>query len=624
MATSYNEAKNAYNKFIKESKVGFLGFYFSRSGELKNFLEAQKENGAYTGSYTGIKDVPIEKIRGSVQKYMDFDKNFVPKNEVIEDRWCRVYMGFCDGVSIPPVQLYKIKDDYFVYDGNHRVSVANFLNFKNIEAEVTEFVPSFDTKENVIYRERFMFEKITGLENISFTEVNQYNRIIKEIEDYVIYLKEKEEKDVNILDGAAIWYEKIYIPSIKIFEENHIIENFDGRTLSDLFIYFLDHKYFESERKGHDVGFSYAIIDFINLTKTYKDNSLENKIELNSEVKENLITLQSVDKRRYLDPEILRKNDIMTEITGLKFDHNFLILFEIDEYMAKAGIEDFEEGVKKWYEDEFLGKIDKLSEKIARLPLKYRNELEIVLEDKERLYYSIQNYSLFYKKYENEEPGYMEIVANYIIEIYLPIIDIIEAKKHESEWQKKEIKDIYFGIQGKYNYLKEYKIDTVMEDAAGLYFKSENKKEQKIHDWFLLKFSNTPKSELLIDYMLGKFRMQIKNKEILEEIINKYGKPKKYGSIFKLQKAKENFEQHVDEKLDWLRDRVKMDLEKIVQQEEIMTFFKTQSVMEKLKEDDEELSLIDFYADIVAYGNYLGKDLSYCDIIDLALEYRNR
>lgn len=43
----------------------------------------------------------------------------------------------------------------------------------------------------------------------------------------------------------------------------------------------------------------------------------------------------------------------------------------------------------------------------------------------------------------------MEIVANYIIEIYLPIIDIIEAKKHESEWQKKEIKDIYFGIQGK-------------------------------------------------------------------------------------------------------------------------------------------------------------------------------
>ena len=68
-----------------------------------------------------------------------------------------------------------------------------------------------------------------------------------------------------------------------------------------------------------------------------------------------------------------------------------------------------------------------------------------------------------------------------------------------------------------------------------------------------------------------------------------------------LQKAKENFEQHVDEKLDWLRDRVKMDLEKIVQQEEIMTFFKTQSVMEKLKEDDEELDFIISRADKALY-----------------------
>ena len=109
--TGYNEAKNAYSKFIKESKIGFLGFYFGKDNELENFLEAQKESGAYNHSYIGLKDVPIYKIKGSVQKYMDFDKNFVPKNEVIEDRWCRVYMALRDGISLPPVQLYKIKDD---------------------------------------------------------------------------------------------------------------------------------------------------------------------------------------------------------------------------------------------------------------------------------------------------------------------------------------------------------------------------------------------------------------------------------------------------------------------------------------------------------------------------------
>lgn len=618
--TGYNEAKNAYSKFIKESKIGFLGFYFGKDNELENFLEAQKESGAYNHSYIGLKDVPIYKIKGSVQKYMDFDKNFVPKNEVIEDRWCRVYMALRDGISLPPVQLYKIKDDYFVYDGNHRVSVANFLNFLSIEAEVTEFIPSTDTKENAIYREKFMFEKMTGIEGVVFTEANQYERVIKEIKDYIGYLNNKEQKEVSFLEGAEIWYEKIYYPSVKIMEENHINESFENRTISDLFIYFLDHKYFESERKGHDVGFSYAIIDFINFTKTNEKNSLESIINISEDVKENLKTLQTVDKRKYLDPEILRKNDILTEVTGLKFDHNFLLLFEIDEYMMKNDIEDLTDGIKKWYEEDFLRKISKFKWKVKKLPEKYRIYMENIVENGEKLFYSLQNYALIYKKFEQNEPGYLEIVANYIIDIYIPIMEIID----QEESHKDNIRDIYYGIQGRYNYLLEYKKDVTMEEAAGLYFKSNGKKDQKIHDWFLLKFSNSSKSEVLIDYMIGKFRMQSKNKDVLDELLEKYGKPKKYGTVFKLEKAKDNFEAN-SKNNDWLQDRVKTDLERLACQEDMMTYFKTQSVMESLKEEENHgFSLIDFYADIVAYGNYLGKELAYVDIIDLTLEYRNR
>ena len=81
-----------------------------------------------------------------------------------------------------------------------------------------------------------------------------------------------------------------------------------------------------------------------------------------------------------------------------------------------------------------------------------------------------------------------------------------------------------------------------MKEAAALYFKSNGKKDQKIHDWFLLKFSNSSKSEVLIDYMIGKLRMQSKNKDVLDNLLEKYGKPKKYGTVFKLEKAKENFE----------------------------------------------------------------------------------
>ena len=34
----------------------------------------------------GIKEIPLDKIVGSVEKYSYFDKNFVPKNDIVAER----------------------------------------------------------------------------------------------------------------------------------------------------------------------------------------------------------------------------------------------------------------------------------------------------------------------------------------------------------------------------------------------------------------------------------------------------------------------------------------------------------------------------------------------------------
>jgi len=41
-------------------------------------------------------------------------------------------------VELPPVSLLELGGDYFVIDGNHRVSVARFHGVEWIDAEVTE------------------------------------------------------------------------------------------------------------------------------------------------------------------------------------------------------------------------------------------------------------------------------------------------------------------------------------------------------------------------------------------------------------------------------------------------------------------------------------------------------
>ena len=44
--------------------------------------------------------------------------------------------------GVPPIEVYKVGDAYFVKDGNHRVSVARQLGMSHIEAYVTDVATS--------------------------------------------------------------------------------------------------------------------------------------------------------------------------------------------------------------------------------------------------------------------------------------------------------------------------------------------------------------------------------------------------------------------------------------------------------------------------------------------------
>lgn len=617
----YGEAKSAYEKFSKSEK-GFFGFHFNKikdKTELFNFAEIQKENGAYTSTYIGIRDIDIDKIKGSVQKYMDFNKNFVPKNEVLEERWCRIYTAFANGVSLPPVVLYKIKDDYFVYDGNHRISVAKFLDFKVIEAEVIEFLTSSDTKENVIYRQKFHFDKNTGIEDILLTETNQYDRLIKEIEDYGRYLIEKECLKLDFFEISKMWYDNVYIPVIEIIENNNILENFEERTISDIFIYFLDHKYFESEKKKHDAGFTYALVDFINFVKTYDDNDIENIFKIDNKNMDNLKKLSNIDRRKALDADILKKSDALKKVTGLELEHNFVMLSEIDEYIRKNKIENFEKGLEYWYSNVFKKSIETFKLKLKYLPKEYKEISLILLKNEENIFYSIENYSILYKKRIERESSFSEIIANYIVEIYIPIMYILKENKTDEE----KIEKLYYGIQNRYNYLIEYKKEAAMKEAEELYFDSEDKIYNKASSWFFIKIGNSLKTNKAIENMINDFEKEIKEKSLFREILEKYGPIGKYTTIINIKKIIKFYED-INKKTNWIKDIFLQEIEKIKSQEEIVIYYKTKKIIEILSNEDSIFSLLDFYVEILDYSMYLGKDMFYVDIIDLAFEYKNR
>src|SRR5215204_6701796 len=91
--------------------------------------------------HRGRRVVEVDEIVGSVGRWRDFDRSFLPARASVGQRWKRIDRAFQRGEELPPVELYKLEEVYFVVDGHHRVSVARYHDVPTLEASVAEFHP---------------------------------------------------------------------------------------------------------------------------------------------------------------------------------------------------------------------------------------------------------------------------------------------------------------------------------------------------------------------------------------------------------------------------------------------------------------------------------------------------
>jgi hypothetical protein len=103
------------------------------------FDDLRKIPGAVGRIYRGLRTVPLRQIGGSVGRCSEFDRDFMPAKASVEERWKRIDWALHRGEELPAVSLYKVGSFYFVLDGHHRVSVANYHGVEWIDAYVTEF-----------------------------------------------------------------------------------------------------------------------------------------------------------------------------------------------------------------------------------------------------------------------------------------------------------------------------------------------------------------------------------------------------------------------------------------------------------------------------------------------------
>ncbi len=211
----------------------------------------------------GIQTIPIANIVGSVGRYRDFDRAFLPLSGADADCWKRLDVAINELRSLPPIDVYKIGEVYFVSDGNHRVSTAKANGLTHIDANVTEIesrvplAPDVDVDALIIKAEYAQFLTQTRLDEthpdqqIELTEPGRYRILLEHIEVHRYYLGLQWGREPTLAEAASSWYDTVYLPIVQAIHETDILREFPQRTEADLYLWVAYHRERLRERYGH-------------------------------------------------------------------------------------------------------------------------------------------------------------------------------------------------------------------------------------------------------------------------------------------------------------------------------------------------------------------------------------
>ncbi len=254
-----------------------------KANRLIPFEEIRAELRQQNAIYRGVHQIPIDKIIGSVGRYNDFTKEFLPLSDAMAGRWINV-QSLTSSIGWPPIELYKVADAYFVRDGNHRTAIARQMDLKTIEAQVWEFETDIEILQDETVDEVLIkiglenFERKTNIasidpnHNIHFTAPGRYSELKVQIENLRSNISRIDGTEISFEDAVPLWYELIYLPTLQIIEDSGLIEQFPGRTEADLFVWLSIHRHQLAKRYGdYDNLIDLATV----LTERYKKNSVQ-------------------------------------------------------------------------------------------------------------------------------------------------------------------------------------------------------------------------------------------------------------------------------------------------------------------------------------------------------------
>jgi hypothetical protein len=201
-------------------------------------------------SYVGVREIPLDRIIGSVDRSRDFDRSFRTWTGPSRSRLASLRAAFPDGV-MPAIDVFEVGGAYFVEDGHHRVALARERGATFIDAQVTrlrtnyEVGPEADVCQLVHTEQQRLLLEESGLTRarpdaaIAFTLLDGYTQLRDIIKAHAFDLARSLGRLPSAEEVGADWYDSVYRPGVEAAHRAGLPELYASwhSTDADLFLW---------------------------------------------------------------------------------------------------------------------------------------------------------------------------------------------------------------------------------------------------------------------------------------------------------------------------------------------------------------------------------------------------
>ena len=144
-----------------------------------------KNEGKLAEITVGLKEIPLERIVGTktAGRTNSFSCGFMPLLESGSEfagKWARLYDSQAEEGIRDPIKAYEYYGQFYVEEGNKRVSVSRYVGASAIHADIIRLMPrKTDTKEYRVYREFLEYYNAAGIYDVMFTEEGSYRKFAR-------------------------------------------------------------------------------------------------------------------------------------------------------------------------------------------------------------------------------------------------------------------------------------------------------------------------------------------------------------------------------------------------------------------------------------------------------------